>query len=351
MQPTPPPGLGRRQGGGGGGADRDERQPRGQGTPGAAPGSSAQKRPYWRSKNKGPAGEPQHEQQHQNQPQQTPGRGYGPPPPPPGQHHQRGPPPAAYYNGGGYGGQPYGGGQAYSAPGGRGGRGGYGSPAPGGYSTGYGSGYAPPPPPPPGGPCSTPGRGRGGGGRGRSGSTPMSQRQQQYGRGRTSEGGSGSYGTPPRYGGTPMHASSSSGSVSSSRKSGRRGGYFAEHLPGSLLQVRSGSIPHLPCNTWRLCLLQGVTDRPRLPAHPPRSARLQQGLKSGALFRCTFRTNPSDRSQGYCTLKGLPTDVFIRVRRHAARRYLQHTMRTHACLLMLAARRPLGPAAAAACRA
>lgn len=45
---------------------------------------------------------------------------------------------------------------------------------------------------------------------------------------------------------------------------------------------------------------------------------MQQGLKSGALFRATFRTNPSDRTQGYCTLPGLPTDVFVRVRRLAA---------------------------------
>jgi hypothetical protein len=32
------------------------------------------------------------------------------------------------------------------------------------------------------------------------------------------------------------------------------------------------------------------------------------------LFRAAFRTNAADRTQGYCTVPGLPTDVNIRVR-------------------------------------
>ena len=50
-----------------------------------------------------------------------------------------------------------------------------------------------------------------------------------------------------------------------------------------------------------------------------RRRRPQQGLKTGLLFRVPFRTNPSDRNQGYCTLPGLPTDVFVRVRRRRRR--------------------------------
>ncbi|KAL4419743.1 hypothetical protein ABPG75_006841, partial [Micractinium tetrahymenae] len=38
-----------------------------------------------------------------------------------------------------------------------------------------------------------------------------------------------------------------------------------------------------------------------------------QGLKSGAYFRGVLRVNASDRTQAFCTLPGLPTDVFIRV--------------------------------------
>jgi hypothetical protein len=69
----------------------------------------------------------------------------------------------------------------------------------------------------------------------------------------------------------------SGGSSGSARKPGRRGQYYQEHLPSHLLQ---------------------------------------QGLKSGGIFRAVFRTNPSDRTQGYCSLAGLPTDVFVRVRTH-----------------------------------
>lgn len=60
------------------------------------------------------------------------------------------------------------------------------------------------------------------------------------------------------------------------------------------------SLPHQPIRP--LCC----------PPHAP-ATTLQQGLKGGALFRAAFRTNPSDRSQGYCSLPGLPTDVFVRV--------------------------------------
>ena len=41
---------------------------------------------------------------------------------------------------------------------------------------------------------------------------------------------------------------------------------------------------------------------------------LQRGLKTGGLFRALFRTNPSDRTQAFCTLPGLPSDIFVRVR-------------------------------------
>jgi DIS3-like exonuclease 2 len=101
--------------------------------------------------------------------------------------------------------------------------------------------------------------------------------QQQQGRGQRTSGDSGgsggSYGTPPH----ARFDSGGGGSMGSgsARKPGRRGQYYQEHLPSHLLQ---------------------------------------QGLKSGGIFRAVFRTNPSDRNQGYCSLAGLPTDVFVRVR-------------------------------------
>lgn len=39
---------------------------------------------------------------------------------------------------------------------------------------------------------------------------------------------------------------------------------------------------------------------------------LQQGLKSGQLFKALFRCNAADRSQGFCTVEGLPSDVFVK---------------------------------------
>ncbi|KAL4856961.1 DIS3-like exonuclease 2 [Chlorella vulgaris] len=154
-------------------------------------------------------------------------------------------------------------------------------------------GYTPPPPPP----SSNRGAGRGGGGRGGQSaalatpnSAPRGQYQQQqqryssgtatpgsYGSGGGGSQGNGSYGTPPRFGssfGSSGGGGSGGGTPSgSARKPGRRSAYFEEHLPGSLLQ---------------------------------------QGLKGGMLFRASFRTNAADRTQGYCTVPGLPTDVNIR---------------------------------------
>ncbi|KAI3425159.1 hypothetical protein D9Q98_008930 [Chlorella vulgaris] len=165
-----------------------------------------------------------------------------------------------------------------------------------GFGHAYGTpaaGYTPPPPPP----SSNRGAGRGGGGRGgQSGalatpnSAPRGQYQQQqqryssgtatpgsYGSGGGGSQGNGSYGTPPRFGsgfGSSGGGGSGGGTPSgSARKPGRRSAYFEEHLPSSLLQ---------------------------------------QGLKGGMLFRAAFRTNAADRTQGYCTVPGLPTDVNIR---------------------------------------
>lgn len=41
---------------------------------------------------------------------------------------------------------------------------------------------------------------------------------------------------------------------------------------------------------------------------------LGQGLKTGTLFRAVMRLNASDRTQGFATLEGLPSDLMIRVR-------------------------------------
>jgi DIS3-like exonuclease 2 len=38
---------------------------------------------------------------------------------------------------------------------------------------------------------------------------------------------------------------------------------------------------------------------------------LVAGLENGSLFRAKLRCNPGDRSQGFCTISGLPHDVFI----------------------------------------
>ncbi|KAL4513899.1 hypothetical protein Ndes2437B_g08132 [Nannochloris sp. 'desiccata'] len=38
---------------------------------------------------------------------------------------------------------------------------------------------------------------------------------------------------------------------------------------------------------------------------------LVSGLEKGTLFRAKLRCNPGDRSQGFCTIPGLPHDVFI----------------------------------------
>ena len=141
--------------------------------------------------------------------------------------------------------------------------------------------------------ASTPGRGRGGRGAGRhsgrgGASTPqaMPRSRQPPPPGSWAGCGSSSYGMPPGGGGTPMHRASSSSSRGSSGRGSKS--YYSEHLAGQLLQ---------------------------------------QGLKGGALFRCTFRTNPSDRSQGYCTLPGLPTDVFVRVSKEMQRRAQRQAQR------------------------
>jgi hypothetical protein len=55
------------------------------------------------------------------------------------------------------------------------------------------------------------------------------------------------------------------------------------------------------------------TKKVLFPEHATR-AELQRGLKNGVLFRAQFRTNAADRTQGYCTVPGLPTDIFIKVR-------------------------------------
>ncbi|GAB4816026.1 hypothetical protein N2152v2_003072 [Parachlorella kessleri] len=41
-------------------------------------------------------------------------------------------------------------------------------------------------------------------------------------------------------------------------------------------------------------------------------AELQRGLKSGVLFKALFRCNAADRTQGFCTVAGLPSDVFVK---------------------------------------
>jgi len=42
------------------------------------------------------------------------------------------------------------------------------------------------------------------------------------------------------------------------------------------------------------------------------AAAVQHGLETGTIFRACLRCNTSDRTQGYCTVPGLPRDIFIR---------------------------------------
>ena len=69
---------------------------------------------------------------------------------------------------------------------------------------------------------------------------------------------------------------------------------------------------------------------------------LQQGLKSGQLFRATLRVNPSDRSQGFVTIPGLPSDILIKARPRcsslsyhcAPKPCLEHKARGIECIVM-----------------
>lgn len=40
---------------------------------------------------------------------------------------------------------------------------------------------------------------------------------------------------------------------------------------------------------------------------------LQQAMKTGKVIRCNYRVNPTDRSQGFGSLEGLPADIYIQV--------------------------------------
>ena len=342
MQPPPPPGLSRerRQGGPSDSGRQDGSAP--STTPGSADASSKGKRPYWRNKNKSGMDDEQ------------PIQGSQPPPPPPPSHAQRQqqqsmapygtppPPPSSGRHGRGGRGRTSGSSGAFTSAGGH-----YvGGPSP---PSGFFPGspvppaFTPPPPPPPG----LPSTGR----RGRGGSTPQTapprhlQQQQQ----RSSSGGPGhAYGTPP------SQNSSQNGSAASTASKGRKGGQprYPEHVSGALLQVgmvpgrhavyalshagrqrrrclpavhghvaRRGALSMLAAPVCAPAHVQRPVPAPahafrKLAALPcPRPAHApQQGLKSGAYFRGVLRVNASDRTQAFCSLPGLPTDVFIRVR-------------------------------------
>eukprot|EP00887_Chlorella_sp_A99_P000156 scaffold16.g156.t1 len=93
------------------------------------------------------------------------------------------------------------------------------------------------------------------------------------------------------------------------RGSGRSGG--AAYPPPSLEEshVASGRTPYAgsagpPPPT--------AGKRRALFSEHLRGADLQRGLKTGALFRAVLRVAASDRTQAYCTVPGLPTDIFIK---------------------------------------